>query len=84
MVQGVVEKSGWKIGDVIQVGFIEKAKYILLGSASGDVGFGVAYANSRKKTGGRVYCVVFIRNYLATLVELRPTIAVWLMNRLAR
>jgi hypothetical protein len=70
MVQGVVEKSGWKIGDLIQVGFIVRAKCILLGSASGNEGFGLAYANAKKKTGGRVYCVAFIRNYLQTMVEL--------------
>lgn len=72
MVQGVVEKAGWKIGDSIQVGFIEKAKCILLGLTSGDDGFGISYANTKakKKTGGKIYCVAFIRNYLQTLVEL--------------
>lgn len=70
MVQAVVEKAGWSIGDQIEVGFIEKATCMLLRSLREGEGFKLAYANQRKKTGGRVFCVAFIRNYLNTIVRL--------------
>jgi len=70
MVQSVVERAKWNIGDRIQVGFIESAKCLLLRSVSDADGFKLAYANTRKKTGGRVFCNAFIRNYLSTIIAL--------------
>jgi len=75
MTTGVVEQAGWRIGDPLEVGFIAKAKCILLRCVtdtehSDQEGFRLAYSNKPKSTGGRVYCVAFIRNYLQTLVEL--------------
>jgi hypothetical protein len=70
MVQAVVDETGWKIGDKIEIGFIEKARCILLRSVKDGEGFRLAYSDARKKTGGRVNCKAFSRNYLQTLVEL--------------
>ncbi|MCG3138136.1 MAG: hypothetical protein HJJLKODD_01996 [Phycisphaerae bacterium] len=70
MVQAIVEKLRWKIGDRVQVGFIGSAKCLLLRPAPTDDGFRLAYANTRKKTGGRIFCNAFVRNYLATIIEL--------------
>jgi hypothetical protein len=75
MTTGVVEQAGWRIGDPLEVGFIAKAKCILLrcvtdAQHSDQEGFRLAYSNKPKSSGGRVYCVAFIRNYLQTLVEL--------------
>jgi hypothetical protein len=70
MVQAVVERAKWTIGERIQVGFIENSKCLLLRSVTGQDGFKLAYANTRKKTGGRIFCNAFIRNYLATIIEL--------------
>jgi len=69
LVTAVVKRTGWNIGDPIQVGFIEKAKSILLRTVpEGD--FTLKYANARQKTGGRIHCVAFTKNYLQTIVEL--------------
>ena len=70
MVQAVVKQTRWKIGNMIKVGFIEKAKCILLRSDAKKGGFKLAYANTRTNTGGRIFCQAFIRNYLQTIVEL--------------
>jgi hypothetical protein len=70
MVQSVVERAKWSIGDKIEVGFIENAKCLLLRSVSSDNGFKLAYANTRKKSGGRVFCNAFIRNYLSAIITL--------------
>lgn len=70
MVQAVVHKLKWTIGGRIQVGFIENAKCLLMKSVPTNDGFRLAYANTRKKTGGRIFCNAFIRNYLATIIEL--------------
>lgn len=70
MVQAVVENLKWKIGDRVQVGYINSAKCLLLKPAPSDDGFRLAYANTRKKTGGRIFCNAFVRNYLATIIEL--------------
>ena len=70
MVRAVVERLRWNIGERVTVGFIEHANCMLFRSTSGDDGFRLAYSNTRKKTGGRVYCNSFIRNYIATLVTL--------------
>ena len=82
MVQAVVDESGWKIGDRIEIGFIEKALCILLRKIKGDGGFKLSYSNARKKTGGRIECRSFTRNYLQTLVELpvKNIIPVFLKN----
>jgi len=69
--QTVLDRAKWKFNDRIQVGWIEKAKCILLKSvASSNDGFQLGYADTRHKTGGRVQCKLFLRNYLQTLVEL--------------
>jgi hypothetical protein len=70
MVQSVVQRAKWSIGDKIQVAFIAAAKCLLFRSVSGEDGFKLSYANSSKRTGGRIFCNAFIRNYLATLIEL--------------
>jgi hypothetical protein len=56
MVQAVVDQAGWKIGERIEIGFIEKARCILLRGIKGDGGFKLSYSNARKKTGGRIVC----------------------------
>ena len=68
--QGVVTQAGWKVNDIIQVGFIDKAKCILLRCAEGGDGFKLAFANTRTRTGGRLSPMSFIRNYLQTVVAL--------------
>ena len=70
MMSGVVKNAGWKIGDIIQVGFIENAACMIFGKHAGNTGFKLAYANKQKKTGGKIYCVSFIQNYLQTLFEI--------------
>ena len=87
MTTGVVEEAGCRIGDTMEVGFIPKAKCILLRSVSDkedseNDGFKLAYANKPKKSGGRVYCISFIRSYLQTLVELpkRNLVPIFLPN----
>ena len=70
MMNGVVEKAGWKIGNMIQVGFIENAACLLLRRSDEKDGFKLAYANKTKKSGGKVYCVAFIQNYLQTIFEI--------------
>jgi hypothetical protein len=70
MVQAVVEQASWNIDDRIEVGFIEKAKCILLRKTHGNDGFKLAYSNANKKTGGRIGCNAWVRNYLQTVVEL--------------
>jgi hypothetical protein len=70
MMQAVVEQAGWNMGDMIEVGFIEKAKCILLRPSRGNDGFKLAYSNANKETGGRIFCNAWIRNYLQTVVEL--------------
>ena len=68
--QPVIEQAGWTIGDLIEVGFIPKARCILLRSVPEHGDFRLAYANKQKKTGGRIYCQAFVRNYVQTLVRL--------------
>ena len=81
MVQSVVQRAKWSIGDRIEVGFIAAAKCLLLRSLSNEDGFKLGYANTRKKTGGRISCEAFVRNYLATLIELpRKNVAPVFLN----
>lgn len=82
MYQAVVDKTGWKIGDKIQLAFIESVRCILLRSLKDNEGFRFAYSDPRKKTGGRITCKSFVNNYLQTLVELpiRNITPVFLQN----
>jgi hypothetical protein len=70
MVQRVVARASWAIGDQIEVGFIESARCLLLRRAVNVVGYKLDYSNKRRKTGGRVYCDAFIRNTVAREVAL--------------
>lgn len=70
LMTGVVQKLGWAIDDYIQVEFIEKVRCILLSKSPTGEGFKLAYSNKSKKTGGRIYCGAFVRNYLQTIVEI--------------
>ena len=70
LTQTVVERTRWKVNDKIQIAFIEKARVILLRSVEEAESFKLAYMNTRSKTGGRISCLSFIRNYLQTVVEL--------------
>lgn len=70
--QSVVDQTGWKQGkDKVEVGFIPDALCVLLGKSSESVdAFLVSYANARSKTGARIACQAFARNYLQALVAL--------------
>ena len=70
MMSGVVKRAGWKIGDMMQVGFIENACCLLLRKKNVENGFKLAYANKKQKSGGKVYCVAFIQGYLQTVLEI--------------
>ena len=70
MTTGVAKENGWKAGNMIQVGFIENAACMIFRKHDEETGFKLAYANNRKKTGGKIYCVAFIQNYLQTLFEI--------------
>ena len=69
MTNGVVKKTGWEPDDMIQVGFIENAACMVF-RKSKEGTFKLAYANKQKKTGGKIYCISFIQNYLQTLFEI--------------
>ena len=69
--QAIVEKTGWLVGDKIEVAFIPDVKCILLSNATeSEDAFTLGYANARSKTGGRISCQAFVRNYLQALVAL--------------
>jgi hypothetical protein len=71
MMQSVVDHAKWKIGEKIQVGFINNANALLFRTVSGeDEGFKLGYSDAKKKTGGRIGVKSFVRNYLATVVTL--------------
>ena len=69
--QSIVEKIAWPIGRTIEVGFIEKARCVLLRVLKEeDEGFRFCYGDARNRTGGRINCKAFIQNYLGTVVPL--------------
>jgi hypothetical protein len=70
MTTGVVTASKWKIGDTIKVGFIENSACIIFGKSNGANCFKLSYANQKKKTGGKIYCLSFICGYLKTTYEI--------------
>lgn len=70
--QTIVQQMGWAQGkDKVEIGFIPDAKCVLISkpSKSPDA-FLVAYANTRSRTGARIACQSFCRNYLSALTVL--------------
>jgi len=75
--EAVVKESGLKIGEKIGIEFIPVVKCILLSKTNGPSNaeenadaFKLTYANTRRKTGGKLHCTAFCRNYLQALVSL--------------
>lgn len=86
--QQVVEKTKWLIGDKIEVGFIPETRCLLFSGASKskvDV-FTLSYANKAKKTGGKIFCIAFIKNYLQAVIVLpkRKIIPIFLNDKMWR
>jgi hypothetical protein len=70
--QSVAEQAGWKQGqDKVEIGYIPDVKCVLVSKSSkSDDGFLVGYANTRSKTGARIACQSFCREYLQAVTIL--------------
>lgn len=70
--QAIVEQVRWKQGEAkVEIAFIPDVKCILVSKPiKNEDAFVVSYANASRKTGARISCQAFVRNYLQAIVTL--------------
>lgn len=69
--QPIIDQTKWNIGDKIEIGFIRKVSCILLRKTTEASNcFRLTYLNNRTKTGGKIHCVAWCRNYLSAITVL--------------
>src|SRR5690349_4500835 len=72
MPQPIVARAKWRQSqDKVEIAFIAETKCILVSkSTQSPDGFLISYANPQTKTGARIACQSFARNYLQAIADL--------------